>query len=50
MVLGVLMCVVLALGVLGQALDAGLLVEHALAAASHHAQAQAGWVSDVFAY
>ena len=50
MVLGVLMCVVVALGALHEALGAGLFVEHALAAASHHVQASAGWLADVFVY
>lgn len=48
--LGALMCVAAALGALHQALDAGLFVEHALAAASHHVQMSVGWMSDVFAY
>ncbi|MDO4290915.1 MAG: hypothetical protein Q4C41_06780 [Eggerthellaceae bacterium] len=49
-VLGVLMCVVVALGALHDALGAGLFVEHALSAASHHVQASVGWLADVFVY
>lgn len=50
MVLGALLCVVVGLGALWRVLDAGMFVEHALAAASHHAQASLGWVADVFCY
>ncbi|WP_165172013.1 hypothetical protein [Adlercreutzia sp. ZJ242] len=49
-VLGALLCVVVALGALHQALDAGVFVEHALSAASHHVQMSVGWMADVFVY
>lgn len=35
---------------LARALGGGLLVEHALMAATHHAQLAAGWAADVFCY
>lgn len=49
-VLVAVLCVVVALGALWRALETGLFVEHALASASHHVRACAGWVADVFAY
>lgn len=49
-VLGALICVVVALGVMARAINDGLFVEHALSSASHHVQASVGWVTDVFAF
>lgn len=42
--------IVAACGLLAGALERGLFVEHALAAASHHVQVAAGWAADVFCY
>lgn len=49
-VLAAVLCIVVALGAFWNLLSAGTLVEHALAAASHHVQAAAGWAVDVFSY
>lgn len=49
-VAGALVAVVVACGLLAGALERGLFVEHALAAASHHVRAAAGWAADVFCY
>lgn len=48
--LGALLVVVVALGVLAGALEEGLLVRHAIDSASHHVRAAVGWASDVFSY
>lgn len=48
--LGAALCVVAALAALFRVVEAGLFVEHALAAASHHVQASAGWLADVFSF
>lgn len=50
MVAGALAAIVMTCGLLADALEQGLFVEHALAAASHHVQAAAGWAADVFCY
>ena len=50
-VLAGLLCVVVGLGALSNALSDGLFVQHALVSASHHVQAAAlGSVGDVFSY
>ena len=47
----VVLCMVVALGVLAKAMGEGLFVEHALMSASHHLQLAAlGSVADVFAF
>lgn len=46
-----LLALVVALGVLWNALNSGLLIEHALAAASHHlVQVPAAFLADIFRY
>lgn len=50
MVLAGILCVVAGLGALGNAFESGLVLEHVLAAASHHVQGSAGGLLDVFAY
>ncbi len=50
LVLGAVMAIVVALGVLLNVLDAGVFVEHTLAAASHHVRASYAWAIDVFCY
>lgn len=49
-VLAGVLCVVAGLGALGNAFESGLVMEHVLAAASHHVQGSAGGLLDVFAY
>lgn len=49
-VMAAMLCVVAALGMLGNAVDAGLFVQHAVASASHHLQGMLGGVTDVFSY
>lgn len=49
-VAGILVVIVAACGLLASALERGLFVEHALAAASHHVGMAAGWASDAFCY
>lgn len=49
-VLAGILCVVAGLGALGNAFESGLVLEHVLAAASHHVQGSAGGLLDVFAY
>ncbi len=49
-VAGALVAIVLACALLARALGDGMFVDHALAAASHHVRAAAGWVADVFCY
>ena len=49
-ILGAFMAVVVGLGALLRAVDAGTFVDHALSAASHHLQLSAAGVIDVFAY
>lgn len=44
-----LLAVVLAFGLLGQKLEAGMFVQHALASASHHL-CSLGSIADIFAY
>lgn len=51
LVCGAFLSIVIALGVLWQALQGGLFVDHALASSSHHLQSVlAGVVGDVFLY
>ncbi len=45
-----LLAIVIGLGAIWHAVSEGLLIDHALMAASHHVQAAAGWVIDVFSY
>lgn len=45
-----LLCVVIALGAMGRMAGQGVLVEHAVAAASHHVAGSIAAVADVFAY
>lgn len=46
-----LLALVIALGVLWRALDQGLLVEHALSAASHHlVEVPAAFIADIFRF
>lgn len=42
--------VVVALGLLWNAVDGGMFVQHAVASASHNVQGAAGGVTDVFCY
>ncbi len=49
-VLGALLCVVVALGVLAHAVGDGLFVRHAVMAASHNVQGAGGGVVDVFCF
>lgn len=49
-VLAGFLAVVAGAGLLMRALGDGIVVEHALAAASHHIQASAGWMADVLGY
>lgn len=49
-ILGAFLVVLAGLGALLQVMDAGVLVDHTLSAASHHMQASAAGVVDVFAY
>lgn len=49
-VLAAFLAVVVGMGLLMRAFGDGLFVEHGLAAASHHIQASAGWMSDVLGY
>lgn len=48
--LGALLCVVVALGALAQAIESGLFVQHAVMAASHHVQGAGGGIVDVFCF
>lgn len=50
MVLAAFLAVVVGMGLFMRAFGDGLFVEHGLAAASHHIQASAGWMSDVLGY
>lgn len=51
MVTAAFLAIVVALGALWRQLEAGLFVEHALAAASHHVQLTApGFLADLFLY
>ena len=45
-----LLAIVLALGALWRAISGELFIDHALLSASHHVQAAAGWIIDVFSY
>lgn len=45
-----LLGVIVGLGSLWRALSAGLFVDHALMAASHHLQGALGWAFDIFSY
>ena len=45
-----LLAVIVGIGVLWRAFDAGLFVEHAVASASHHVAGAAGAVIDVFSF
>lgn len=49
-ILAGVLCVLAGLGALGNAFESGLVMEHILAAASHHVQGSAGGLLDVFAY
>lgn len=49
-VMAALLCVIGAIGMLGNAVDAGMFVQHAIAAASHNLQGMLGGVVDVFSY
>lgn len=49
-VLGALLCVLVAVGLLARAVDSGMLVQHALMAASHNVSGSVGGAIDVFAY
>lgn len=49
-VLAGLLCVIAGLGALLDAFDSGLVVRHALAAASHHAWQGSGWLLDALAF
>lgn len=48
--LAAFLAVLVGLGLLMQAFQEGLFVEHAAASASHHIWATAGWWADVFGY
>ncbi|TGY74159.1 hypothetical protein E5332_03430 [Enterorhabdus sp. NM05_H27] len=43
-------CVIVALGALWRILSAGIVVNHALMAASHHLEGALGWAFDIFSY
>lgn len=45
-----LLSVVVAMGALWRLFSSGLVVTHALGAASHHLQGALGWVVDIFSY
>lgn len=49
-VLGAIMCIVVALGALGNAASDGQFVQHAIMAASHNIQDSAGGAIDVFCF
>lgn len=49
-VLGALVCIVVALGALSSAVSDGVLVQHAITAASHNVEGSAGGAVDVFCY
>lgn len=49
-ILGAFVVAVAGLGALLQVMDAGVLIDHALTAASHHLRASAAGAVDVFAY
>ena len=49
-VLGALLCVVAGLGALASAVGDGVLVQHAIAAASHHVEGSVGGAIDAFCY
>ena len=44
------LAVVVALGMLWNAVDGGMFVQHAVASASHNVQGMAGSIADVFCY
>ena len=48
-VLGAILCVLVAIGLLARAVDSGMFVQHALMAASHNISGSAGGAIDVFA-
>lgn len=50
LVMCALLAIALALGALWRAVSGELFIEHALMSASHHVQAAAGWIIDVFSY
>lgn len=50
MVMGALLCVVIALGALSQVVRDGAFVDHAVMAASHNVQDSLGGATDVFCY
>ena len=50
MVLAAFACVVVGLGALWRLFESGLVVDHALTAASHHLQASAMGIVDVFVF
>lgn len=49
-VLGAIMCIVVALGALASAIYDGMFVEHAVMAASHNVEGSVGGTIDVFCY
>lgn len=49
-VLGAILCILVAIGLLARAADSGMFVQHALMAASHNISGSAGGAIDVFAY
>lgn len=49
-IMAAMLCVIAALGMLGNAVDGGMFVQHAVAAASHNLQGMLGGVADVFSY
>ena len=49
-VMAAMLCVIAVLGMLGNAVDAGLFVQHAIASASHSLQNSLGGAIDVFCY
>lgn len=49
-VMAAMLCVIAGIGMLGNAADAGMFVQHAVASASHNIQGMLGGVTDVFCY
>ena len=49
-VMAAMLCVIAAIGMLGNAIDGGLFVRHAIASASHCLQDSLGGVIDVFCF
>ena len=50
MVTAALMAMLVAGSLMWKTVSGGLLVDHALASASHHVQGVLGWVTDLFSY